>query len=478
MSSDDPYSGQHPHGQPPAGGPPSGQPSGQPTPPPAGWQDYEHTAPLGSYPPQSEYPVQPNYPQQGPPTQQYPPQGYPTPPGGQGYPPGPPAQGYGPPQADAQQGGYAFGPFTQPGPGGPGGPGPYPPGQYAPPPAPPPQQRKSRAPLIIIGAVVLALVAATALAFALTRGEPTVVTPPASSAPPSVPTSSGPSSAPPTTAPPAVRPSDAVAGYLSALATGSATVALGYAAEAASGPYLTDAVLADSLKRAPLTAIDVPAVSDQNASTVTARYRLGTQAVTETYGVVKVGDQWKLQDVAKQLDLSLVRSAIPMRVNGVKVSTDVIAVLPGSYAFTTGLKNVSYGSKNVVLITSPYASVNAFTIQTKLTKTGKKAAIAAAKKSYNKCLKSTKLAPKNCPNAATSKYKYSRVTWKQNGKDPFRKARVTLSGTRSQVTINFSLGISGPCTYKGQSGTCTGTYTGTSTASMSALKSRPAVRWN
>ena len=72
-------------------------------------------------------------------------------------------------------------------------------------------------------------------------------------------------------------------------------------------------------------------------------------------------------------------------------------MLPGSYAFTTGLPYVSYGSKNVVLVKSPFVEANTYHIQSQLTNAGKKAVVSAAKKSYNKCLKAHSLTPKNCP---------------------------------------------------------------------------------
>ena len=95
-----------------------------------------------------------------------------------------------------------------------------------------------------------------------------------------------------------------------------------------------------------------------------------------------------------------------------------MAVLPGSYAFSTGLPYVSYGSKNVVLVKSPFAEANTYNIQSQLTNAGKKAAVSAAKKSYNKCLKAHSLTPKNCPQKFNSKYRYdkSTITWTEAGR--------------------------------------------------------------
>ena len=123
---------------------------------------------------------------------------------------------------------------------------------------------------------------------------------------------------------------------------------------------MTDKVLAESLKRAPITDIDVPVVEDQQATTVPTTYRLGKTAVSTSYDVEKVSGAWKLAAVSKTLDLGLVRSpSIPMLINGVPVNSDFVDLLPGSYAFTTASPNLTYGSRNVVVIKDPkdYANV-------------------------------------------------------------------------------------------------------------------------
>jgi hypothetical protein len=108
----------------------------------------------------------------------------------------------------------------------------------------------------------------------------------------------------------ALRPSDAVAAYLQALATGDATTALSYAADPApTGRLLTNEVLAKSQKRAPLTDIDVPVVEDQNAKSVSARYKLGKADVSDSFDVVKAGDIWKISRAVKDLDISTLWTA-------------------------------------------------------------------------------------------------------------------------------------------------------------------------
>ena len=201
--------------------------------------------------------------------------------------------------------------------------------------------------------------------------------------------------------------------------------------------------------RAPLTEIQVPVVEDQRAKSVSATYTLGNSTVSESFDVVKVGDTWKLSRAVKDLDLSfIVDGSVPVKINGVKVTESSVAVLPGSYEFTTGLPYVGYGSKNVVLVKSPYVEADTYRIQSQLTKSGKKAVISATKKSYNRCLETHSLNPKNCPMNFDSKYNYNKstITWQEAGSDPFRKPAVTFSGTQARIEIPLNLKLSGSCT--------------------------------
>jgi hypothetical protein len=256
--------------------------------------------------------------------------------------------------------GYSFGPFApdeqttewqtgaQPDPYG------SPPGSYGPGPGQPTPQRKGRGKiLIIIGAATLAVILMAVLAVVVaTRGRQAANPGSSTQAQQNQSQSAAPQNA--------SRPSDAVMGYLQALAAGDAVAALSFAADPApTGPLLTNEVLASSGERAELTEIQVPVVNDQNATSVSATYTLDNSAVSESFDVVKVADTWKLSRAVKDLDISfIVGGSVPVKINGVNVGQDSVAVLPGSYAFTTGLPYVGYGSKNVVLVKSPYVEAD------------------------------------------------------------------------------------------------------------------------
>jgi len=403
---------------------------------------------------------------------QQPPVGYPQQPSA-GYPQQPTA---GSPSGASE---YSFGPFApeqqQSGWGGGPQPGQYggPPRAYDPAPTrQAPKQPKNRTKiLIIIGAAALAVILVAVAVIVATRDKP-------SADPQGGQNPGGQQSGAPQNTP---RPSDAVSAYLQALAAGDATAALSYSADPApTGPLLTNEVLAESRNRMQLTGIDVPVVDDQNVKSVSATYTLDSSVVNETFDVVKVSGTWKLSRAVKDLDLAfIVDGPVPVKINGVKVTEESVAVLPGSYAFTTGLPYVSFGSKNVVLVRSPYVDADTYNIQSQLTGAGKKATISAAKKSFSKCLKTHSLTPKNCPQKFKSKYSYNKssITWRQAGKDPFRKPSVTFSGTRARVQVPIDLKLSGSCSYQGRSGNCSGSLTGTSVAVIKVTAKPLKVKW-
>jgi hypothetical protein len=399
---------------------------------------------------------------------------------GPGSGPGQPLSPYGYPQqpspnSPAAGSGYSFGPFapeeqTAEWQGAPT------PGSYGAGPIQPAPQPKGKSKIwIIIGAAALAVILMAVVAVVVATRAGSAANPGGNASTQGQQTNQG--NAPQG----AARPSDAVAGYLQALAAGDAVTALSYAANPApTGPLLTNEVLVESGERAALTEIQVPVVEDQNATSVSATYTLGDSAVSESFDVVKVADTWKLSRAVKDLDISfIVGGSVPVKINGVTVEQDSVAVLPGSYAFTTGLPYVGYGSKNVVLVKSPYVEADTYRIESKLTKSGEKAVISAAKKRYNKCLDINSLNPKNCPIRFDSKYSYkkSTINWQQVGGDPFRKAKVTFGGTQARIEIPLNLRLTASCTDQGRSGTCSGRLSGKAIA-VAKVTSKPVeVTW-
>ncbi|HEX8343772.1 MAG TPA: hypothetical protein VF657_03360 [Actinoplanes sp.] len=197
------------------------------------------------------------------------------------------------------------------------------------------------------------------------------------------------------------KPSDAVKLYLEALAAGKAETALALSdTQAADKTFLNDAVLADSNARAPITEINVPEVTDENAYSLDASYRLGDQPVNESFNVKKAGSTWKVDEGFAEVNLtSLRKKTLPMVINKVPVTTDKIRLFPGSYVFTSGNANIDYGQENVLLVESPSAYPRTTGIEPTLTAAGIKAFDAAIVTKLQTCTPRGTLKPAGCPNA-------------------------------------------------------------------------------
>ena len=293
---------------------------------------------------------------------------------------------------------------------------------------------------------------------------------------------------PPTSAPPSTHGARSRQGFgcgrgLPEGARGrDADAAIAYSAEPLSkGGTLTDSVLAQSNKRAPLRAINVPAVDDENAVTVDATYKLGKKSVSESFDVIKSGSDWKLQRVVADLNLGGARyKGVPLRINGAKVSRDVVSVFPGSYALTSGRRTVSYGSKNTVIVRGPSDLPSTTGIKLSLTKSGTTSVKNAAERSYSKCLKQKEVAPKGCPFGLTTgsfKITTSTIKWSEKGGDPFRRAKVTLFSTVATVRIKINVEMNANCTSNGRAATCSGSVKRPVGANVSAVKPSGKVVW-
>ena len=324
-----------------------------------------------------------------------------------------------------------------------------PPGGSQPgPPAAPAPRRQNR--LLIMAAVVIAALVLTGVGVGIAvtsgrTGSGTKTQAPTAGA-------SDPTSQSPTAAPGASLASDAVRGYLEAIAAGDATAALAYADQPPRSDLLTDTVLAESKRRAPITAIDVPAVDDQNASAVTANYKIGSTRVSHTYQVIRTGTgQWKLAAVTAVVEIDYQPGA-GMKINGAKLTGGLPELLPGSYAITTSSKYVKVGSATFV-VKGASTAIERHATPGSLTKAGKKLATSAAKKDLNRCLGTRAIAPKNCPFGVRSngfKNNKSTVRWTVVGKDPFAKVKLKLDETNVIVSsITIRLRFSSSCTRNG-----------------------------
>ena len=406
---------------------------------------------------------QPQQPGMGP---GQPPHGQPSGPQqpGPAFGPPPPGGGYGPPQ----QPGASYGPipgapqqppnpYGQPYPGGPPQPGqqnPYPP-QYAGGPAGGPP-KKSKLPLLLgIGGGALALVVVLALVIANSLG----------GSDPKTTTGSGPAGTSTTAAAPASEnASDAVRGYLEAIAANDAEKALSYLGDPpADVTFLTRPVLEASNKAAPLTAVDVPAVTSSSSyEQVAAKYQIGGRAVTEEYTAQEKGGTWTIQRGIIEMNLESQRDeTLKMFINGVEVTTDTANLFPGTYTFTTDSKWVTYGKSGNDTFTGP-SDYDRPSLEPALNSAGKTAFLKNVKTAFKKCLRQHKLAPSGCPNKLREtkgqKINQSTIRWGVK-KDPFRNAKPRLDyQDPTSVELDFypSYTFKGRGTVNGRAASFTG----------------------
>lgn len=227
--------------------------------------------------------------------------------------------------------------------------------------------------------------------------------------------------------------SDAVSGYLKALAAGDAATALSYAqVDPADKTFLTNDVLKATQAKGAITDINVPEVTGDSAYSVAATYKIGTRSVSDEIRVIKVGDSWKLREVTEEVDFGYARAeTLPMLIGGIELKQDKVELFPGAYEVTTGVENISYGTKNVVTVEAPGKYTSTVDLQPTLTSAGQAAFIKAARAKLASCLKQKALRPTGCGfglNAPTGvKINLSTLSWTVDSKgDPFASVRPRL----------------------------------------------------
>jgi hypothetical protein len=371
-----------------------------------------------STPNQPPRPQQPGQPGTGGQPQSQPPYGQPQaepwpphpgqPPYGdpQGQPPyGQPQPGFTPPNYGGQQtpGSYPTPSAGYPPlPGGPGGYPPQPgqPGAGGPSRSAPPAKKGSARLFLVVGAIVLALIIIGVGAAILVNRTTDTTTSPVDPIDPTATGGTGGSASASTTAPPpaSTKADESVKAYLEALAAGDATAALSLAKDQPTDKsFLTDAVLAESNKRAPITEISVSPPDSEYDSSIEASYRMGDQRVNETFTVQKQGESYLLSEVSQDVNLETIRSrTLPLQINGVGVTSDKVNLFPGSYVFTSGSDYIAYGGGPMV-INSPNDYANAYDHRPAITSNGTKAVVAAAKAKLADCAKQARFKPSGCP---------------------------------------------------------------------------------
>jgi hypothetical protein len=187
----------------------------------------------------------------------------------------------------------------------------------------------------------------------------------------------------------------AVGGFLAALARGDAAAALSFAARTPGDTsLLTDVVLAESMKMAPITDIEVAENADHD---VVAKYRLGGAPVTATYDTVKVGVVWKLGSVSASLQQwpGGHSPAGSLQVNGVPAANKFLTLFPGSYIVTSPDDRFEVSDGDFT-VRDPADTVAINASARSLTDEGVAAFVAAAEAKLSECLEQATVEPEGC----------------------------------------------------------------------------------
>jgi hypothetical protein len=190
-------------------------------------------------------------------------------------------------------------------------------------------------------------------------------------------------------------PSDAVTGFLTAVADADAEKALGYLGSPPSDTsMLTDEVLAASNTLAPITGIEVPEESGKSGSAdVTATYLIGGESVTTTFSALDYDDdgQWEISGGTGYIYTGSF-DGLGLTINGQEVEGDEVEVFPGSYQLATTLPNFTLSGESIVKVTEPYASAETSGIEPVLTEEALQTFRGLVRESVNACIASTTLA--------------------------------------------------------------------------------------
>ncbi len=244
---------------------------------------------------------------------------------------------------------------------------------------------------------------------------------------------------------PVSKASDTVESFLGALADGDSDAALKLVADApADTSFLTAAVLDASASRTPISDVSVPEVTDNQATSVEASYRLGSRPVSATFKVVRRDASWAIEGALTTLKVPTVQGLkLPILVNGQRVRGTSITVFPGSYEATLATPYLQLEPAGAVLVTTPGTTVGSLPQRTTITDRGRQAVLEAGQASLNACLNSGSSEPEGCPIGVRWSSIRARtadsVTWLLRA-DPWPQAEVFTSADRpghASVTLSI-----------------------------------------
>lgn len=169
-----------------------------------------------------------------------------------------------------------------------------------------------------------------------------------------------------------VTAADAVKAYLTAVSQGDAKTALGYLESVPSKGLLTDEVLKESNRLAPISHISVAKGGEgKNSATVIASYRIGDKTMSSVaYEAYRIKDSWKIANGVSPVSFQSL-SGLDATINGVPTGklTDAY-VFPGTYELALDSKYFSIDGDATFTIVSPEDAAALYTVKTALNDAG------------------------------------------------------------------------------------------------------------
>ena len=225
----------------------------------------------------------------------------------------------------------------------------------------------------------------------------------------------------------------AVQNYLVALSNSNADEALSYAKEKpADLTFLTNDHLKKSNETAAITDVTVEESGTRQPDTVTAHYKIGEESITASFGVTKIDDVWKINQVANSVlfESRWVGQGLTVLLNDQAITSTSVILFPGTYRVTTENKYVTVGDV-VVNVKDPSALVDTTSMSASLTDEGASAVRQAAARKWESCLAEKVTFPVGCGYFVTSPdhpIKEGSLKWSQTkAPTPVEDASVSLS---------------------------------------------------
>lgn len=178
--------------------------------------------------------------------------------------------------------------------------------------------------------------------------------------------------------------------------------------------------------------------------TVAASYVLSDEHIEAEY-VVEF-DEEGLATLAHSASTIVIEApesdGLPLLVNGIEVPVgEPLAVVPGVYELSTGLRMIEYAADESFRIDMPDAETRLISPTPQLSSLGDEALRAAVRRSLEECFASTELSPAGCPQhvAPTGEVEEGSVQWRLVG-NPLSEAEAKLSSsepTRGEILLNL-----------------------------------------